>query len=204
MAFYEQGRKGRDFEAGVRIALQAILASPTSSSASRSRRRRRGPARRIASATSTSLAAVVLHLGHACPDAELLKLATQQQLSAPGGARQAGEADARRPARRGAGDALRRAVAAAAGRRQAPPRCAALPALDQRSRDACGARPSCSSTASSGRTAASSTCSRPTTLSSTSGSRRPTGSRASSGDDFRRVKLPEERRGAESSARAAC
>ncbi len=83
----------------------------------------------------------------------------RQHAAHAGGAREAGAPDARGSARRIAVDAVRVAVAAAAGRREDSSRRAAVPRLRQRAGGSpTSARPSCSSTASCARIAASSTC----------------------------------------------
>ena len=131
-----------------------------SCSASSSVPARRAPGRPTASRHRPRLAPVVLPVGHGARRRAAHAAASTAALRTPVGAREAGAADARRPALRGAVDALRVAVAAAAGPRQDHPR---LPDLSRttttRWRRRCGARPSCSSTASSARTAACSTCS---------------------------------------------
>ena len=91
----------------------------------------------------------------------------------------------------GAGRELRRPVAPAPQpRRRRRPTRARSPTFDEPLRDGDDpARPSCSSRRSSARTAASSTSSTPTSPSSTSGWPSTTASRASTGDEFRRVTL---------------
>ena len=70
--------------------------------------------------------------GARCPDAELQKVAAQRHAAHAGGAREAGPPDARRSARRSDVDAVRVAVAAAAGRREDSPRRAAVSVVRQR------------------------------------------------------------------------
>jgi hypothetical protein len=82
MAFYDQGRKRGDFETGVRLALQAILASPRfvfrfeEASATRAARTYRVNDVDLASRLAFFLWASV-------PDAELLKAASQGTLRTP-------------------------------------------------------------------------------------------------------------------------
>ena len=83
MAFYDRGRKGGDFEAGVRLAVQAILASPRFllrmeqvPSTLRAGQTYRVADRDLASRLS-------FFLWGALPDEELLKVAQAGQLSQP-------------------------------------------------------------------------------------------------------------------------
>ena len=83
MAFYERGRNGGDFEAGVRLAVQAILASPRFllrmeqvPSTLRAGQTYRVADRDLASRLS-------FFLWGALPDEELLKVAQEGQLSQP-------------------------------------------------------------------------------------------------------------------------
>jgi hypothetical protein len=83
MAFYDQGRKKTDFEGAVRLALQAILASPRflirleeAPAAIRA-----GQTYRISDLDLASR--VSFYLWGTAPDAELLKVATQGTLSTP-------------------------------------------------------------------------------------------------------------------------
>ncbi len=84
MAFYDQGRKRGDFEGGVRLALQAILASPRflfrmEQAPAAARDGQSVPAR----ATSISASRLSFFLWGAPPDAELLKAAGQGTLRTP-------------------------------------------------------------------------------------------------------------------------
>ena len=121
MAFYDQGRQKGDFESGVRLAVQAILASPRFLF-----RMEQVPGTVRAGQTLSHrrprprFAAVVLPLGR---DARRGTVASRLAGAAaqPGGVREAGAPDAGRQAFRGAVDAIRQPVAAAAGRRQVRP-----------------------------------------------------------------------------------
>ena len=118
VGFYESGRKKGDFESGVREALQAVLASPQFIF-----RLERAPAGvkpgqnyRI---TDIDLASRLSYfLWSTVPDKELVDLAMKSQLRAPGVL----DAQVKRmladPRSEDARDALRLAVAAAAGSRQ--------------------------------------------------------------------------------------
>ena len=156
---YRQGRKDGDFEGGIRLAVQGILANPRFLfrvehapatlragqiyPLERSRSRRRG---------------CRSSCGTRCPDATLVKAATRHARARRPSSRSRSAACSPIP-RRGAGDALRLAVAAAAGRRQDPARRAAVPLLgSSRCRMPSSARPSSSSTASSATIAACSIC----------------------------------------------
>ena len=123
MKFYEQGRKDGDFEAGIRMALQAILASPQFLF-----RLEEAPATARAGPElphhrpRPRVAPVVLPLGHGAR-----RRAAEGRAAAARCARPAVlEKQVRRmladPRVRGAGDALRVAVAAPAGPRQDPSR----------------------------------------------------------------------------------
>jgi mono/diheme cytochrome c family protein len=95
MTFYEDGRKARDFESGVTAALEAILASPQfvfrlepavartePTRASAGQARDKAPNERIGDVElATRLS---FFLWASSPDAELLKIAQQGRLSAPG------------------------------------------------------------------------------------------------------------------------
>jgi mono/diheme cytochrome c family protein len=83
MRFYEQGRKGADFEAGIRLALQAILASPRfvfrleqGPGTLRAGQNYRLGDRELASRLS-------FFIWGAAPDAELLEAASQGTLKTP-------------------------------------------------------------------------------------------------------------------------
>ena len=89
LAFYDQGRKRADFENGVRLALQAILASPrfvfrfeeTSPGLPRRSAQREGGASRLNDLDLASRLAFFLWA--TVPDADLLKAATQGTLRTP-------------------------------------------------------------------------------------------------------------------------
>ena len=159
MEFYGEARKGHDFEAGHQGGAAGAAGEPEV----------RVPLREHADAGQggadlpdqrprSGVAAVVLHLEHGARR-RAGEGGDRQHAAHAGGARQAGPPDARRSARRVAVDALRVAVAAAAGRREDSSRRAAVPRLRQRAgRSRTSARPSCSSTASCARIATSSTC----------------------------------------------
>ena len=118
-----------------------------SSSGSRNGRRRRAPARRTRWAISTSPRACRSSCGPAAPDASrCAKLAASGRLSAPGVLEQQVKRMLADPRAEVLGVALRRAVAAAAGPRQAEPRRPLLSRLRRAIEDGrCAARPSCSS-----------------------------------------------------------
>ncbi len=164
MPFYEKGAAAGGFEGGVRAALEAILASPhfifrlerepeTAQPGVTVPRRRHRP----------GLAAVVLHLGHAARPGAGRPRGPGQAVECRD-ARAADPAAAGRPARRGAGRALRGAVAAPAGHRQGQARPELLSQLRRQPGRADAARDAvCSSSIWCARTAASSTCIAPTT-----------------------------------------
>jgi hypothetical protein len=84
MGFYKQGREGRDFESGIRTALQAMLASPhfifrleEAPATAKAGRNYRLRDLDLASRLSYFLWA-------SAPDAELMKAATAQALKSPG------------------------------------------------------------------------------------------------------------------------
>ena len=125
VSFYERGRKQTDFEGGIRMAVQAILASPrflfrieqTPSTL------KAGQTYRI---NDNDLASrLSFFIWGSMPDAELLKLAASGTLHA-GRLREADEAAAHRSAIGSALDALCLAVAAPAGRREGAPRSSFL------------------------------------------------------------------------------
>jgi hypothetical protein len=88
MAFYDEGRKARDFEYGVASALEAILASPDflfRLEAAPALRARSGGAGAPPLVTDTELASRLSYfLWAAGPDDELLEAASRQRLSTPG------------------------------------------------------------------------------------------------------------------------
>ena len=124
--FYNEGRATGTFEAGIELALQRILVSPSflfrtefdpvSSAAAAAR-----PA--IASAISSLASRLSFFLWSSIPDDELLDLADAGQAARAGRARAADAADARRSAVAGVHRQLRRPVAVAApaeGHRSGP------------------------------------------------------------------------------------
>jgi hypothetical protein len=79
MAFYDIGRKARDFEYGISSALEAILASPDFLF-----RLERAPQSATAAVGDVELASRLSYfLWATAPDAELLKVASARQLSTP-------------------------------------------------------------------------------------------------------------------------
>jgi mono/diheme cytochrome c family protein len=93
MQFYEQGRKERDFEGGVRMALQAILASPkflfklepAFATASARQARNINAAGQVYKLSDMALASrLSFFLWGTVPDAELVKVAMAGKLRAPG------------------------------------------------------------------------------------------------------------------------
>ena len=137
MRFYEDGRKARNFESGIARALEAILASPQFLF-----RLEPPPPTAVAGQpyrlSDLELASrLSFFLWDGAPDAELLALAGRGRLGASeDDAGEAGETDARRSARRGAVDAVRRAVAPAAGPRQGQPDPIQFPYFDKTLADA--------------------------------------------------------------------
>jgi hypothetical protein len=87
MAFYDDGRKARDFEYGVGSALEAILASPDflfRLEAAPALRVRAGQAEALPYVTDTELASRLSYFLWATgPDEELLSAASRRQLSKP-------------------------------------------------------------------------------------------------------------------------
>ena len=94
MTFYADGRRARDFEAGITSALEAILASPqfvfrleSAAPAKTAARANRGSPAAPGTETNGDLelaSRLSFFLWATSPDAELLKLAQQGRLSAPG------------------------------------------------------------------------------------------------------------------------
>ena len=157
--FYEDGRGAAAASTtGIELALQRILASPKFLFRAERDPGRRRRARRIASATSISRRGCRSSSGAASRTTSCSTVAAQGQLRRSGGARAAGPADAGRPARRRAGEQLRRPVAVPAEPAEPRPTRTNFPT----STTTCGrrfsARPSCSSTASCAKTATCSTC----------------------------------------------
>ncbi len=133
MQFYREGRKQGDFEAGIRTALQALLASPKFVFRVRGRRRRAcGRARTIGISDLDLASRLSFFLWQSVPDAELRNAAASGALQEARGAREAGAPDAGRSAVRVAVHAVRVAVAASAGHRQDSPGRAAVSRLRQR------------------------------------------------------------------------
>src|SRR5262249_31832252 len=83
MEFYAQGRKGHDFESGIRTVLQAVLASPkfVSRFESEPSTARPGQTYRISDVELASR--LSYFLWNTVPDAELVKLATNGTLHTP-------------------------------------------------------------------------------------------------------------------------
>ena len=161
MKFYEQGRKTGDFESrhphgAAGDPGQPAVPVPPRAGAVNGVATRAG-AYRISDHDLASR--LSFFLWGTVPDAELIKAAQRRRAADRRPAREAGPADARRPAVRGAVDALRRAVAAAAGPREDHPGLPAVSAVRRHARAGDeAARPSSSSTASCARIAACSTC----------------------------------------------
>ena len=185
----------RNFEAGVAKAVEAILASPqflfrledTPATA------RPGQPYRLADVELASR--LSFFVWGAGPDPALLDAAAHGRLSAPA-ARPAGDADAGRPAGRGAGHALRRAVAPAAGPRRGLARSDPLSrTTTARWRRRCRGRPSSSSPAWCARTAASLDLLTADYSFVNERVARHYGIPGVTGPQFRRVTLPEPRRG---------
>ncbi len=164
--FYLQGRKdGGDFESGIRMAVQAILASPrflfrleqTPATA------RPGQNYRIAGLDLASR--LSFFLWGAVPDAELVKAARNGTLTTPTVlAAQVKRMLTTRAPRRSRRGSPRSGSGCRTSTRSTPTRCSSpITTTSWPSRSS--ARRNCSSTASCARTTASSTCSRPTTRS---------------------------------------
>ena len=122
MALYREGAAAGGFEAGVRMALEGILASPrfVFRFEERPASARDGKAYQVSDVDLASR--LSFFLWASAPDAELLRIAEAGRLSRPGEVERQVTPDARRPPGRRAGLALRGAVAAAAGSRQDQPR----------------------------------------------------------------------------------
>ena len=128
--FYQQGRKDGDFESGIRMARAGdarqpavpvpARAAPATVRAGQNYRITRSRPRRTRCRSSS---------GRAGPDDELLKIAQRGTLRAPGVLAAQVKRMLQDPQAGGVGDALRIAVAAAAGPRQDPSRRAAVPLL---------------------------------------------------------------------------
>ena len=114
LPFYETGRAEGGFEAGIQRALERILVSPYFLF-----RAERAPARAPGRISDLELASrLSFFLWSSIPDDELIDVAARNALSAPAGARAAGQADAGRSAGKRARRQLRRAVAVPAQRRR--------------------------------------------------------------------------------------
>ena len=123
MAFYEQGRKERRLRDGIRLALQAMLASPQF--LFRLEQAPAGAARRAELSHQrprSGVAPVVLPVGHRARRGAASSVATQGTLQTPAVLDKQVRRMLADPRVRGAGHALRVAVAAAAGPRQDPSR----------------------------------------------------------------------------------
>ncbi len=121
MKFYDEGAAKGGFESGVRTALEAMLASPHFIFRLERQPENVKPGT-IYRVDDFDLASrLSFFLWGAPPDQELLAAAGRGELGDDRGPRTAGAPDARRPALRRAGLALRRAVAAPAGHRQGSP-----------------------------------------------------------------------------------
>ena len=91
MEFYEQGREKGDFEAGIRMALQAILCQPALPVPPRGRCRRRCAPRQTYRITDLDLASrLSFFLWGTGPTPELLTRGQQGTLRTPAGVREAG------------------------------------------------------------------------------------------------------------------
>ena len=203
MEFYGQGREQGTFEDGIRLLVQSVLAHPRFVF-----RAERAPAA-VDAAGNYRIGDIELasrlsfFLWGTVPDQKLMQAALQRTLSTRAGLAGGSPPHARGSARGRAGDALRVAVAAPAGRRQDPSRRPLLPVLGSLAvARVPQARPSSSSTVSSARIAACSICSPPITRSSTSASRGTTAFRTSPAPSSDACTLPEPRRGL--LGRAAC
>ena len=185
MKFYDQGRKDGDFESGIRMAVQGILAQPAVPVPRRARARHRHGAAAYRVSDIELASRLSFFLWGTVPDAELIKAATAGTLQDHRRAREAG-ARACSPTRKAEALATRFgvAVAAPAGRREGAARRHPLSRSGtSRSPTRCARRPSSSSPAWCARTAACSTCSTPTTPTSTSAWRATTASPTCTGAD---------------------
>ena len=111
MAFFKEGRKEGSFDQGIEHSLARILASPKFIYRIESEpvAAKIGQPYRISDLDLASR--LSFFLWSTCPDDELMKIAAQEPTARSGHARAAGAADAQGPARRGARDQLRGAVA---------------------------------------------------------------------------------------------
>ena len=132
MEFYGEGRKGHDFEAGIKAALQALLASPrfVFRFESTPTVAKAGQTYRISDIDLASR--LSFFIWNTVPDAELVKVATANTLHTPAVLEKQVRRMLADPARRIAVHTVRVAVAAASGRREDSPRRAAVPRLRQR------------------------------------------------------------------------
>ena len=136
MKFYEQGREKQaaGFEAGIRLAVQSILMSPRF--LFRLEQQPAGHSRRDLSdrGRGSRVAPVVLPLGHGAGRGTGESGREPRIAQDRGGAREAGAPHARRPQVGSARDAVRLAVAAAAGSRQDFPGLPAVSAVRRHAR----------------------------------------------------------------------
>ena len=118
MKFYDQGRRDGDFENGIRMAVQGILAEPRF--LFRIEQQPDAPAGTSYRITDLELAPSRLSffIWGTVPDAELVKVATAGTLKTTAVLDRQVRRMLSRPQGRGAGDAFRIAAAAAAGRRE--------------------------------------------------------------------------------------
>jgi hypothetical protein len=84
MRFYDEGRKERDFEQGVAAAIEAILASPQFLFRVEAAEPRRTAGKAVRVADIDLASRLSFFLWGAAPDAELMTIASQGRLSAPG------------------------------------------------------------------------------------------------------------------------
>ena len=130
MPFYEQGAKTSGFEGGIRTALQAMLSSLHFLFRAEEVPAATAKAGGIYKISDIDLASrLSFFLWGTIPDQELTDLRPARRTVAAGRLRATGPADADRPAFRGAGHALRVAVAPPPGPPQGRTRCADVPVL---------------------------------------------------------------------------
>ena len=197
MRFYKEARADGGFDAGIEMALRAVLASTEFLfRIERDPKGRRAAARPIASATSSWPRACRSSCGAASPTTSCSDLAIAGRLNQPGDARAAGQADAGRAAKSEAlvtnfaGQWLYlRNLAAASPDARTVPRLRRQPASGVPARDRAVLREH-----RAARTAACSTCCARTTPSSTSGWPSTTAFPNVYGSRFRRVSLGDEQR----------
>ena len=201
MGFYRSGREGADFEAGIRAALEALLASPRFVF-----RLEQPPATaRVGDAFAVADLDLASRLSFfvwgTVPDAELIRVATSGGLKTGAGLEsRSGACSPTRSRRRWPPASRTSGCGSRMSRRSVPMRCCS-PTGTTPWRRTWSARPNCSSTAWCATTAASSTCCAPTTPSPTSASPGTTGCPTSWGRSSAASPCPTS--GAASSARAA-